>query len=61
MQLEEKQIPYIIEKINMRCYGDKPESFYEKTSSGLLPVMEFEGKVVFCAPSLSVFDNCGIR
>ena len=21
LQLEEKQIPYVIEKINMRCYG----------------------------------------
>eukprot|EP00210_Caulerpa_lentillifera_P003523 g3362.t1 len=44
MQLEEKQIPYVVEKINMRCYGDKPESFYNITSAGLLPVMEFEGK-----------------
>ena len=24
LQLEEKKIPYVIEKINMRCYGDKP-------------------------------------
>lgn len=45
MQLEEKQIPYTIEKINMRCYGDKPESFYDICPSGLLPVVEFKGKV----------------
>lgn len=45
MQLEEKRIPYIVEKINMRCYGDKPQSFYNITSSGLLPVVEFDGKV----------------
>ncbi len=24
MQLEEKQIPYTLEKINMRCYGARP-------------------------------------
>lgn len=30
LQLEEKQIPYTIEKINMRCYGDKPASFLAK-------------------------------
>jgi glutathione S-transferase len=29
-QLEEKRIPYTIEKINMRCYGDKPASFLSK-------------------------------
>lgn len=30
LQLEEKRIPYTIEKINMRCYGDKPASFMAK-------------------------------
>ena len=30
LQLEEKQIPYTIEKINMRCYGDKPREFTAK-------------------------------
>jgi glutathione S-transferase len=28
--LEEKQIPYTMEKINMRSYGDKPQSFLKK-------------------------------
>lgn len=45
MQLEEKQIPYEIEKINMRCYGDKKPSFLQVAPSGLLPVMEFNGQV----------------
>ena len=31
-QLEEKRIPYVLEKINMRCYGDKPASFMAKVS-----------------------------
>lgn len=34
--LEEKRIPYRIEKINMRCYGDKPPSFTTKVPSGRL-------------------------
>ncbi len=29
-QLEEKRIPYTIEKINMRCYGDKPPEYTRK-------------------------------
>ncbi|PNW88790.1 hypothetical protein CHLRE_01g044700v5 [Chlamydomonas reinhardtii] len=46
MQLEEKRIPYEIEKINMRCYGDKPASFMAKVPNGLLPVIELDGRVV---------------
>jgi glutathione S-transferase len=41
--LEEKQIPYTIEKINMRCYGEKPREFLSKVPSGLLPVLEING------------------
>ena len=29
-QLEEKRIPYTIEKINMGCYGDKPPEYTRK-------------------------------
>lgn len=43
--LEEKRIPYTMEKINMRSYGDKPESFLQKVPSGLLPVIELDGRV----------------
>lgn len=43
---EEKKIPYTIEKINMRCYGDKPDSFLAKVPRGLLPVLELDGSVV---------------
>ena len=46
LQLEEKRIPYIIEKINMRCYGDKPPEFMAKVPSGLLPVLEIDGKII---------------
>lgn len=46
MMLEEKQIPYKIEKINMRSYGDKPAWFLQKVPSGLLPVVEIDGEMV---------------
>ena len=45
IQLEEKQIPYTVEKINLGCYGEKSESFLEKAPSGLVPVIELDGKV----------------
>ena len=43
MQLEEKRIPYRVEKINMRCYGDKKKSFTDVVPSGMLPVVEIDG------------------
>lgn len=46
MMLEEKKIPYRIERINMRSYGDKPAWFLEKVPSGLLPVLELDGKMI---------------
>lgn len=46
MQLEEKRIPYKIDKINMRCYGDKKASFTAKVPSGMLPVLEIDGKLM---------------
>ena len=46
MLLEEKQVPYRVEKINMRCYGDKPGAFLAKVPSGMLPVVELDGAVL---------------
>lgn len=46
LQLEEKKIPYRVEKINMRCYGDKKKSFTDKVPSGMLPVVEIDGVVM---------------
>jgi glutathione S-transferase len=46
LQLEEKKIPYTIEKINMRCYGGKPPEFLAKVPSGLLPVLEVDGRII---------------
>lgn len=33
LQLEEKRIPYVVQKVNMRCYGDKPKSFFSLNPS----------------------------
>ena len=43
MTLEQKRIPYKIEKINMRCYGDKPSSFTRMQPSGAIPVAIIDG------------------
>ena len=45
MSLEEKRIPYRIEKVNMRCYGDKPQSFLKVQPSGNIPVAIIDGQV----------------
>lgn len=45
LQLEEKRIPYTIEKINMRCYGEKAQSYLAKCPAGLLPAMELDGQL----------------
>jgi len=46
MLLEEKRIPYRVEKINMRSYGDKPRAFLEKVPNGLLPAIELDGRLL---------------
>eukprot|EP00931_Biecheleriopsis_adriatica_P088385 TRINITY_DN62719_c0_g1_i1.p1 TRINITY_DN62719_c0_g1~~TRINITY_DN62719_c0_g1_i1.p1 ORF type:complete len:486 (-),score=83.49 TRINITY_DN62719_c0_g1_i1:31-1404(-) len=43
--LEEKKVPYRVELINMRSYGDKPKSFLAKCPRGLLPAVELDGKL----------------
>lgn len=43
--LEEKQIPYVVEKINMRSYGDKPKEFLQLVPNGLLPAIKLNGQV----------------
>lgn len=43
--LEEKKIPYKIEKINMRSYGDKPAEFLRMVPNGLLPAIIMDGVV----------------
>ena len=43
---EAKKIPYRVKKINLRCYGSKPVEFMKKVPSGLLPVIELDGKLI---------------
>lgn len=43
MTLEEKKIPYKVEKINMRCYGEKPPSFMMVQPGGQIPVAIIDG------------------
>lgn len=44
--LEEKQIPYRVEKITMFCYGEKEAWYKRKVPSGMLPALELEGRLI---------------
>ncbi len=44
--LEEKQIPYRIQKVTMFCYGKK-ESWYKRiVPSGMLPAVDLDGQII---------------
>ncbi|MGF1542801.1 MAG: glutathione S-transferase family protein [Pleurocapsa sp.] len=44
--LEEKQIPYCIEKVTMFCYGTKESWYKRKVPSGMLPAIELDGRLI---------------
>ncbi len=44
--LEEKQIPYRIEKVTMFCYGQKEAWYKQKVPSGMLPALELDGQLI---------------
>ena len=50
--LEEKKIPYKVEKIAMRSYGDKPASYLKLVPNGLLPAINIDGD--FMTDSLQI-------
>lgn len=50
--LEEKKIPYIVEKVPMRSYGDKPQSYLKLVPNGLLPAINIDGE--FMTESLDI-------
>ncbi|MEM8603177.1 MAG: glutathione S-transferase family protein [Cyanobacteria bacterium P01_H01_bin.121] len=44
--LEEKQIPYRIEKVTMFCYGEKERWYKQIVPSGMLPAIELDGQLI---------------
>lgn len=46
MLIEAKKIPYVIRKINLSCYGSKPEEYLKMVPSGLLPVILLDGELI---------------
>lgn len=44
--LEEKQIPYRIEKVTMFCYGQKEDWYKRKVPSGMLPALELDNRLI---------------
>merc|ERR1712176_622115 len=43
--LEEKKVPYRIEKVTMFCYGEKEAWYKQKVPSGMLPALELDGRL----------------
>ena len=46
LQLEEKQIPYKVEKAPLRCYGEKSREFLQISPRGMLPVGIIKGQMI---------------
>jgi len=46
LMLEEKGIPYRVEKVPMSCFGDKPSTFFSLSPSGGIPVAVIKGRVI---------------
>uniref|UniRef100_A0A7S0LIK9 GST N-terminal domain-containing protein n=1 Tax=Coccolithus braarudii TaxID=221442 RepID=A0A7S0LIK9_9EUKA len=46
LMLEEKRVPYTVEKVNMNCYGEKPAWFWAMQPSGGIPVAKIDGQVI---------------
>lgn len=44
--LEEKRVPYRIEKVTMFCYGTKERWYKQKVPSGMLPALELDGQMI---------------
>ena len=44
--LEEKQVPYRVEKVTMFCYGDKEPWYRQKVPSGMLPALALDGRMI---------------
>lgn len=44
--LEEKQIPYRIQKVTMFCYGEKERWYKRIVPSGMLPAVELDGRLI---------------
>ena len=44
--LEFRRIPYRISKVTMRCYGSKEPWFTARVPSGMLPVLELDGRLI---------------
>ncbi|WP_035990524.1 glutathione S-transferase family protein [Leptolyngbya sp. KIOST-1] len=44
--LEEKQVPYRIEKVTMFCYGEKEAWYKRRVPSGMLPALDLDGQLI---------------
>lgn len=56
--LEEKQIPYRIEKVTMFCYGEKETWYRRKVPSGMLPALELDGRIITESDDILIALEC---
>ena len=56
--LEEKQVPYKIEKITMFCYGEKEAAYKRLVPSGMLPALSIDGDPPCSEPRPATLRLC---
>jgi glutathione S-transferase len=44
--LEERRIPYRVQKVTMVCYGQKERWYTDQVPSGMLPALEIDGRLI---------------
>lgn len=46
LMLEAKEVDYVVEKVDLQSYGERPASFAERVPQGRVPAAEIDGEVV---------------
>lgn len=57
MTLEELRLPYKVKRVNLLAYGEKPDWWYRVSSTGLLPVLEVDGRIIRESRDICLFAN----
>ncbi|MEY2984007.1 MAG: hypothetical protein RLZZ568_624, partial [Cyanobacteriota bacterium] len=62
--LEEKKIPYRVQKVTMFCYGQKEAWYKQKVPSGMLPALQLDDRMITESDDIllaleSVFGSLG--
>ena len=58
--LEEKQVPYRVEKVTMFCYGEKETWYKRVVPSGMLPALKLDSRVAASFHGISIENSVGV-